>query len=86
MSKPTIIIDRGTFFLGIIGIILIIFNIWRFMFHFRYNLYSFLYLILLICLCNSFFSWLIISNIRLPVKPKPKEPEPLTYKNYWDRR
>lgn len=72
MAKPTIIKDKMSVFIGVLGFIGIVFNLWRTVFFIqRHPIDLFIYLLLSV-FSTVFFSWLILSNIRFPKKNKIK--------------
>lgn len=73
MAKPTIIKDKFSIFVGILGLVGVVFNLWRAVFNINRNSFELFTYLLLTVFATVFFSWLIFSNIRFPKKDKNKE-------------
>jgi hypothetical protein len=64
MAKPTIIIDKVAFFIGIFGMCAIVFNLWKVAFAVRNNRLGLFFYLMMSIFSTFFFGWLITSNIR----------------------
>ena len=62
--KPTYILDKGQFLIGIAGMIAIAFNLWYSIFAIEKSPTALFFYVILAFFSTSFFTWLIIVNVR----------------------